>query len=278
MSGLTVLASYPKSGNTWMRAFLASLAKGGDTPDINAELAAHVLARRGALDAWIGVEASDLTPAEIATIRPYASRRAAAAGAGVVKVHDANLVPPGGREPPIPADAIDRVIYIVRDPRDVAVSSAHHFGKTAEAIVAEMNDPEFAIGRSQGHLNRNVDQYISTWSRHVESWLDADGLRVHRVRYEDMVAAPEPTFAAAARFLELEHSDEAIALAVQAVAFGKLAEQEARRGFVERLAGAVSPFFRRGKPGGWRIELAPPLAAQIEREHGVVMRRCGYLD
>lgn len=123
MSELTVLASYPKSGNTWMRTFLASLAQGGRTPNINTELAAHVLAGRGVLDAWIGVEASDLTAAEIAAIRPYVTRRVAAASPQVVKVHDANLVPPGGREPPMPADSIDRVIYIVRDPRSKAAAS-----------------------------------------------------------------------------------------------------------------------------------------------------------
>ncbi len=194
MSGLTVLASYPKSGNTWMRAFLASLAQGGRTPDINTELEAHVLARRGVLDAWIGVESSDLTAAEIVAIRPYVTRRIAAAGPQVVKVHDANLVPPGGRERPVPADCIDRVIYIVRDPRDVAISCTHHFGISIEEAISAMNDRDYGLGQSLSRLNRNVDQYVSSWSRHVESWLDVKDLRLHHVRYEDMIAAPVATF------------------------------------------------------------------------------------
>jgi len=193
-------------------------------------------------------------------------------------VHDANMVPPGGHEPPIPADAVHRVVYIVRDPRDVAVSSAHHFGKPAEAVVADMNDPQFTIGRSQGQLNPNVEQYLSTWSRHVASWLDAPELPVHCVRYEDMIVAPERIFADTVRFLALDHTAEEIARAVQAAAFDKLAEQEARDGFSERLGNAVSPFFRRGKPGGWRTELAPALAGKIEHDHGPVMRRLGYLE
>jgi aryl sulfotransferase len=278
MTGLVVLASYPKSGNTWMRAFLGSLVRGGRTPDINTELTALTLTWRSECDAWIDLETSDLTAAEVATIRPYVSRRAAATAQGVVKVHDANVVPPGGREPPYPADSIDRVIYIVRDPRDVAVSSVHHYGKSIEAIVADMNDPGFGVGYSAYGLSNNIQQHISTWSRHVESWLDATGLRVHLVRYEDMAKEPERTFADAAVFLGLDHGPEEISRATRAASFQRLADQEAEVGFREISMLADAPFFRRGKAGGWREELPPVLAEQIVRDHGPVMRRIGYLD
>ena len=278
MSGLVLLASYPKSGNTWMRAFLASLARGGRTPDINTELTTHTLTWRSECDAWIGLETSDLTAAEVATIRPYVSRRAAATMTGVVKVHDANLVPPGGREPPYPADSIDRVVYIVRDPRDVALSSIHHFAKPIEVMVGDMNDPDFGVGYSAHGLSNNVQQHISTWSRHVESWLDATALSVHLVRYEDMMRQPERTFAASVEFLGLKHNPDEIARAIHAVSFQSLAAQEVRAGFREISVRADAPFFRRGKTGSWRDELSPILAEQIVYDHGPVMRRVGYLD
>jgi aryl sulfotransferase len=278
MSGLVLLASYPKSGNTWMRAFLGSLGREGRTPDINTELSAHSFTWRGEFDSLIGIESSDLTAAEVATMRPYVSRRAATTFRGFVKVHDANLAPPGGREPPYPADSIDRVIYIVRDPRDVAVSSIHHYGKTIAAIVADMNDPNFGVGFSRSGLSNNVQQYISSWSRHVESWLDAAGLDVHLVRYEDMATEPQRTFSAAAEFLGLRHGPQEIADAIDAAGFQNLAGQEARAGFREISALADAPFFRRGQAGAWRDELPPALAEQILRDHGKVMRRIGYLD
>jgi hypothetical protein len=278
MSGLVLVASYPKSGNTWMRAFLGSLARGGSSLDINAELTGHSLTWRGDFDAWIGQESSDLTAAEVALLRPYVARRAAEKIRATVKVHDANLVPPGGREPPYPADSIDRIVYIVRDPRDVAVSCIHHFGKPVAAIVADLNDPNFSVGRSDHDLSKHVRQYISSWSNHVESWLDADGLPVHRVRYEDMIAEPERTFTAIAVFLGLDHDRERISRAIRATGFVKLAEQEAQAGFREISPLADAPFFRRGMAGGWREELPDILAQQIIRDHGRMMRRVGYLD
>jgi aryl sulfotransferase len=278
MSRLVIIASYPKSGSTWMRAFLGSLARGGRTPNINAELPARVLTRRSAFDNWIGIESSDLTAREIAMIRPYVSRREAETIQGMVKVHDANLVPPGGREPPCPANSIDRVAYIVRDPRDVAVSCAHHFGISVEAAVAAMNDPTFGIGMSESGLNSHVEQHLSTWSRHVESWLDGTGLRLHTVRYEDLTTEPERTFSIAANFLGLNYSPEEISRAIEATSFRSLADQEARIGFRELGPRADSQFFRRGRIGGWRAELSPALAEQIKRDHGSAMRRLGYLD
>lgn len=278
MSGLVLLASYPKSGNTWLRAFLGSLARGGRTPDINTDLTADSLTWRSQCDDCIALESSDLTAAEIANVRPYVSRRAAQMSHGMLKVHDANLVPPGGREPPYPPDSIDRVIYIVRDPRDVALSAVPHYAKPIEAVIADMGNSSFGIGYSLFGLSTNVPQYVSSWSRHVESWVDAPDLRVHIVRYEDMTCEPEKTFSGAAKFLGLDHSPEDISCAARAVGFEKLAEQESRTSFREISPIAGAPFFRRGKAGGWRDELPSALADQIVHDHERVMRRFGYLD
>lgn len=278
MSRLVLLVSYPKSGNTWMRAFLASLTRGGRTPDINTELTAGVLTDRAECDAWVGAETSDLTAQEIAAIRPYISRRAAVAGRDIVKVHDANIAPPGASEPAFPADCVDRVIYIVRDPRDVAVSCTYHFEKSAEVVASDMNDPFFSIGHADTRLTPQIDQYLSTWSRHVESWLDAPDLRVQKVRYEDMANAPQQTFAAAARFLGVECTDDVLAQVVDSVGFQKLAEQEGKTIFRERNPRTTERFFRRGRIGGWRTELPHAVSDRIKRDHGRVMRRLGYVD
>lgn len=278
MSGLVLLASYPKSGNTWMRAFLGSLTCGCRTPDINTELSAHSLTGRNKFDAWIGIESSDLIATEVATIRPYVSRRVADMSGGLLKVHDANLVPPGASEPPYPPNSINRVVYIVRDPRDVALSSTHHYGKPIEAIVDDMSNSNFGLGFSRSGLSDGVHQYISSWSRHVESWLDAPALKVHLVRYEDMAVEPEQTFWAVTEFLGLQHTPQEVSRAIEAVRFQNLAGKEAQAGFREISPVANAPFFRRGRSGGWREDLPSALAEQIVRDHGRVMRRFGYLD
>ncbi len=277
MSGLGLIASYPKSGNTWMRAFLASLKLGGRTPDLHRDIdTIPTLAARSLHDAFAGLECSDLTPAEVARLRPHVSRRIAAARPGLFKVHDANLPPPGADEPAIPADSIDRVVYVVRDPRDVALSAAHHFGQPVEAVVADLGNPGHMIGRSTTGLNSNVEQWLSSWSRHVESWLDAPGLRRLCLRYEDLTARPEASFAEVCRFLEWDAPAAEIARAVAATRFDRLAAREQADGFSGALTVSGNAFFREGRAGGWRGTLAPALAERIARDHAATMARLGY--
>lgn len=277
MSGLTLLASYPKSGNTWLRAFLASHLRDGQPIDLNTDLSriGNLTARR-LQDFHAGLEHGDLTREEVALVRPVTSRRIARAQPGLYKTHDSNLVPPGAHEPAVPADAIDRVVCIVRDPRDVAVSLAHHFGWSLGASVDRMVDPAFTLGRSGSYLNANVEQWVSSWSAHAASWLDAIDIGLLPLRYEDMAAEPLESFTRLCRFLALDDAPHAVRRSLAASSFSTLAAQEARAGFRERLQASAAPFFRAGRAGGWRAELAPELAERLVGAHGRVMARLGY--
>lgn len=279
MTGLTLLASYPKSGNTWLRAVLESLRRGGAPVAIN-ELAQGIanVARRGWFDSFMGVESSDLTPAEIARARPSFHRRLACntVEPTILKVHDAWQPVEHGGEPPFPADCVAAVLYVVRDPRDVAVSLAHHIGKPIDEAITKMADPKAMASVEKTGLRPQLPQFISSWSAHVESWLDAPALRLHVMRYEDMVAAPERTFADAARFLGLPMTPASLAGAIEATHFDALRTQEERSGFNERPAG-MERFFRRGVVGGWRDSLTDAQSERIVSTHRQVMRRLGYL-
>lgn len=277
MSGLTLIASYPKSGNTWTRAFLASHLRGGQPLDLNTDLSLILnLTSRSLQDFHAELEHSDLTLEEVALLRPVTSRRIAEAQPGIYKTHDANLSPPGAREPAIPADAIDRVVYIVRDPRDVAVSLAHHFGCSPGESTGIMADARLTLGRSQRLLNANVAHFVSSWSAHVESWLDAADLRLLVLRYEDMLAEPFAVFARLCRFLDLNDDAATLRRSLEATSFPVLAGQESRAGFKERSRNASSAFFRAGIAGSWRRELAPELADRLIATQGRVMARLGY--
>lgn len=273
MTGLILLASYPKSGNTWLRAVLESLRRGGAPVAID-QLGRTIrnIAWQRLFDAEMGVDAADLTEAEIAAARPHLHRRLARECADwpVFKVHDAWLpfLPDG--EPPYPAEIVAAVVHVVRDPRDVAVSLANHIGRPVDDAIARMADAgRVARGR------RQLPQFLSSWSAHVESWLDSPDLRLLTLRYEDMVADPEAAFGAVARFIGLEAEPEALAAAIAHCRFERLRAQEDAGGFVERPE-ACGRFFRRGEAGGWRDSLTAAQAERIARDHGRVMRRLGY--
>ncbi|MEO5374477.1 MAG: sulfotransferase domain-containing protein [Alphaproteobacteria bacterium] len=277
MTGPILLASYPKSGNTWLRALLAGLEHG--RVDINDMLEQFTIASSRLLfDQVMGVDSSDLTDAEVHRVRADMLRRVAEfeRDRWFLKVHDARLPATPDAEDLFPADVVRAVVHIVRDPRDVAVSWAHHTGRSIDVAIAQLADPGQTLARSTIRMSRQLPQFTSNWSRHVESWLGATDLAVHLVRYEDLLADTTGALTAIAAFLGLEVDEAAIASTVEAASFSALRAQEERNGFRERRHNQ-DRFFRRGVAGGWRDTLSAAQTARIESDHGPMMLRLGYL-
>ncbi len=279
MSGIVWLASYPKSGNTWFRAFLANLRGEPDEPaDINQLRTGWIASARDPFDDYAGVESSDLTAGEIDRLRPdvYLRMAADAEETGYHKVHDAYTTLAGGR-PLFPPEATRSALYFLRNPLDVAVSYAHHSHRDVEVVIRWMGQRKHCFCAGPRRLHNQLRQRLLTWSGHVESWIEAPGIDVHVMRYEDMRLDGEATFAAAARFAGLPDAPEEIRRALAASAFEELRRQEAERGFGEKNPRAES-FFRKGEVGSWREALSDEQAARIVADHRQVMARFGYLD
>lgn len=275
MSGIWWLASYPKSGNTWLRAFIAALVS-SEPADINKlSFLGCISSDRFAFDEALGVAAADLTLEQQTNLRPRAYEIWAAEAKRPLfcKAHDCYHLTPAG-EPLFPASASRGAVYMVRDPRAVAVSLADHTGRTIDAEIARMADADATFSSSPDRLDQQLQQRLQSWSSHVQSWLAAP-FPVHVVRYEDMHADPAAAFGAIARFLDLPHDSERIAAAVAATTFSRLQDQERASGFVEKPRQAAT-FFREGRVDGWRDVLTPAQAARIVAEHGAVMRQWGY--
>lgn len=297
------LVSYPKSGNTWVRVLLANyLADAGEPVNINKLGGQWHAASRLLFDRHLGTEASDFTRAELTTFRPlvYEDFARSVDEDVFMKVHDAFGYTAAGA-PIFPASVTASVVYIVRNPLDVAVSFSHHFRVTLEQVVEAMATPEFSFGVSDRGLrswvpavaearrvgasppptpmrlqmNQQIDQVISSWSGHVESWLDGP-MPAHLVRYEDLKDDTAANLGELVRALGLPVDADWISRAVEFSSLGRLQAQEREHGFSERPASG-SPFFRTGRVGGWRDELPAALADRIVQDHADVMRRCGYL-
>lgn len=277
MAGIIWLASYPKSGNTWLRAFLANLLHGGDRPVPLNSLPDFVfgdgfLVHYGQL---AGKPAESLSHDEIMALRPRLHAwlaRARAPDDVFVKTHSALLVADG--VPLITPDATAGAVYVVRNPFDVAVSFAHHYQVSLERAVEALCDPEYVLPPSGGQ----GAQVIADWTTHYRSWTTAPGLTRHVVRYEDMARAPESTFTALAQFLGLEADRARLDRAIRFSAFDELAAQERREGFVEARPDKRAPFFRRGRVGGWREVLTREQVARLSDCHRDLLLELGYLD
>ena len=275
MTGHTVwLASYPKSGNTWFRSVFAVLAEqrplrpARRRPD---RVAARPDRPRARLDT------SDLTADEIDRLRPQADEAVDALfeAPHLRKIHDALSTADGAAI--VSARATRCAVYLVRDPRDVAVSFAHHSDRSIAQSVERLCSPVAGINTGDQDIAPQTRQHLGTWSQHVLGWVDHAPFPVHVLRYEDCVADPFASFGGALKFAGFEIADSELRDAVARTSFANLQERERAAGFAERLS-RRSPFFRRGVAGGWRDELDPALAERIESAHGDVMRRFGYLD
>lgn len=276
MTGFYWLASYPKSGNTWLRLALLSIYQGGQPVDFVDETGWFPqAAAREAFDRALEIESSDLTEDEIEVLRPHAYELLAreASEPLIRKVHDAFLMTKAG-EPMFPPSLTLGAIYIVRDPRDVAVSFSHHLGRSIDQAIETMGATNAALARKRGILDGQLRQRMLTWSGHVESWLDA-GVRLLLIRYEEMLADPVGNLGKAAAFLGWRTEPDVIAKAAELTSFDRLRAEEQKHGFRERRSRTTN-FFRRGVAGGWRDSLTPEQVHRIEQDHGRVMTRLGY--
>lgn len=275
MKGIVWLASYPKSGNTWFRAFLANLLHGGEQPvDINAFGTNNFSARPG-YDRALGWESSDLTLTEIEAARVAVQEVIAREEGAVFKVHEAFTDPRSDR-PLFSVPATRAVLYFLRHPLDVAVSFSHHRGKDLDNTIARMNNPAAVMAANDDGMDVQLPQPLGSWSHHVRSWVDAPGLRVHVMRYEDMLARPQEVFTAACRFAGFPDDPAQVARALAHSRFEVLQQQEQAKGFRESVGGRA--FFRKGQAGAWREVLSPAQVSAIVSQHGEVMRRFGYLN
>ncbi len=277
MGGNYWLASYPKSGNTWMRAFVQNSRLGAEVPaDINELTSGHHAAARPWLDDVLCFATSDLSADEVERLRPVVCEWIAQAEpVGYHKIHDAYTFTVDG-VPIIGREGTYGALYIIRNPLDVVPSAAHHWGCTLDEAIGRLAAHQ-DLAVSQRSLPTQVRQRLLTWSKHVLSWADAADLRVMVTRYEDLLGDPLSEFARVAGFLELPHDEESVRRAVRFSSFEELSRQEERTGFRERPQRA-DRFFRSGTSGGWRKALSEEQVRRVVAAHGEVMERFGYLD
>ena len=259
--GIVWIASYPRSGNTWTRAFINALVNVMRDPDFAAldvnrieEFSASESAA-AQYEPILGKPAFHATVAEIAQARPKVQAGIAAVDRLVfVKTHNAHLVDHG--VPMINMAVSAGGIYVVRNPLDVAISFAHFRGVPIDQVIADMATRGFGAATDR----HTVHTITSSWSEHVMSWTARPHPAMLVVKYEDMYEKPEQTFAAIARHLMLEPTAGQLDRAIGA---GELRPPAGERGG-NRIRRAAGDRRRTVLPRG----PAGPMAGAAERGTG----------
>lgn len=268
------LASYPKSGNTWIRSLLTAYRGQGEF-SINQLETDGIASSRALIDQQLGLKSADLNGDEIESLRPLAYKHLSKTKGSLqlIKVHDAFTVDAGGLQL-FPNQATHATVYILRNPFDVAVSYRYHNQLTLDQAVEALNNQHEIADQAKG-INQQVSQRMLDWSGHVTSWLNAPGMNVLTIRYEDLKHDTASSFGAVVRHLGLPYDEVKIDQAIQATRFEKLQQQEQQGGFAEKPP-AASAFFRQGKVGAWRQEFTQELWRKINDQHQAVMQQVGY--
>lgn len=268
------LASYPKSGNTWVRAFLTAYQ--------SQHLRLDNLVGVGASSAglfWetLGVEAFDLPPATMSRLRPWVARTLARNRSSlIIKTHEIWEVGDDGTEL-FPSDVSKVAIYLVRNPLDVVVSWAHHSAITFDEAVQLVTHPGTTLAEiaPEGPSQWGLPQRIGDWSQNVTSWSTQSSIPVVVIRYEDLVLEPHREFRRILGAMGEPCDDERIAAAVEAVQFRRLAKAEAAVGFPERPFG-MARFFRSGTPDTYGQYLTVAQIRRVRAAFRETMPTLGY--
>ena len=277
-AGIIWLASFPKSGNTWTRAFLHNLLKimQGESDGLTsinkmAEYSTWEISAK-LYENILGKPIAEATRTEIAAIRPKVQTELAARSEGMilVKTHNALVLDRGFST--INFAVTSGAIYVVRNPLDVAISYSHHLGRTIDETIKAM---EFR--GVETHVNEKVVYEVyGSWSQHVESWTKKPHRAIYAMRYEDMLDKPAETFGKLCQHLLLNPTPSQLEKAIELSSFDRLQKLERDEGFVEKPK-AAEKFFREGRSGQWREKLTDEQINRIISVHGEQMARFGYL-
>ena len=168
-----------------------------------------------------------------------------------------------------------KVIYIVRDPRDVAVSYYYHAIKFGD-IAADYPMSSFVTRFIDG----KIDPY-GTWYENVASWLHTRGSADNflLLRYEDLLNDTQFVLHEVARFLELNIDIDVLDGAIEHSSLESMQVLEQNQSHLwsaTRKTRKDKRFVRVGKSGGWKSDLPPASARSIEEKWGSLMSELDY--
>jgi hypothetical protein len=172
-----------------------------------------------------------------------------------------------------------RVIYIVRDPRDVAVS--YYYYSLKVRIIPDGYSMEAFINRFVAASIAPYADRVGCWQDHVLSWLrlreGKPGFRL--LRYEDLISDPAKELTRLAPFLGVDPTPARVARAVRLSASShmrSLEKKQSKKWITTKDSRQDIPFVREAKSGGWRNHLSSTAIRTIEHAWGATMDELGY--
>ncbi|MCS3696435.1 sulfotransferase domain-containing protein [Salinibacter ruber] len=281
------VASYPKSGNTWIRLVYAAY----HTDGVSSSDLMQFDEKNGSVAQLM--QYFDADPYHYQSICPFPIEKAdlftevrlrPAAMLALEREVSLAPVPPLVRSHHVYGEAdtfplwnsqwTDKVVNPIRDPREICYLYANQNARSYEDIAKLMAE---SSARMDGDHTGRTQYFLSTWSDHVEQWLGTEDLSVLSIRYEDLRRHPVDIFCDIFDFLDVPEIDKSrIQESVEKTRFDTLQATGAESRSSE-VHGGQERFFRSSETDEWKDELPTDVARKIEQDHGRVMEALGYL-
>ena len=173
-------------------------------------------------------------------------------------------------------------VYIVRDPRNVVTSYAHHYSITVDEAFNQISDKELFLKKT----NLHPDVFISSWSLNYLSWKKAN-IPLLLIKYEDLVKNTKEKLIEVFNFFQTLgmnkslYDDKKLDNVIKSTQFNNMKRLEKEIGFkesvIDKKTNKKIPFFNLGPSNDWRNKLDTNLVNKIERAFSKEMEELGYL-
>jgi hypothetical protein len=279
------IASYPKSGNTWLRALLSSyyytkdgkydqsfIKKIGQFPEKrhfkNFEYNKDIVTDTSKY--WIKAQEKINLDNSLRFFKTHNSFGALNNNQFTDKKNSI-----GG-------------IYIIRDPRNVFTSLKNHYElNDDQALGWMMNEKNFIYDVVNFEKDGYSDfQFISSWGMNYKSWKIQSKIPIKIIKYEDLLSETFIVFKDIIKFInEIAFNKEKINIdklknSVSSTFFDKLKDDEKKNGFSESIISKKNkkkiPFFYLGPKNDWKKILPEKLQTKISDSFKNEFKELGY--
>ncbi len=173
-------------------------------------------------------------------------------------------------------------IYIVRDPRNVVTSYAHHYSIEVDEAFNQMIDQELFLSKTELH----PEVFISSWRLNYLSWKKAV-IPVLFIKYEDLIKNTKEKLIEVFNFFQSLgmskslYDDKKLDKVIKSTGFNNMKMLEKEIGFdesvIDKKTNKKKPFFNLGPSNNWRKKLDSNLANKIKKEFSKEMEELGYI-
>jgi len=276
------IASYPKSGNTYLRSFLAS----------------YYYSNNGKFDFEQLLKIHQFPNIKFSKIKPTSKEEASKywifnqnnffnkTRLNFVKTHNC-LLPFQGNEFTSGNETLGG-IYIVRDPRNVITSITHHYSINYEKALDYMLDEDCSL------LEKSFDQdysnftYLNSWSNHYKSWKNNKNFEILFIKYEDIEKNKEDTFKKIILFVEKitkknsKFNEKKFLNSIKSTNFSNLKNKELNEGFEESVysnkVGKKINFFNLGFSNRWQKLLPTDIKEKVNEKFKKSLEELNYYN